>query len=750
MTLLQMSIQAAVMIIIISLIRKVSIYRLPKKVFPILWGIVLIRLIVPFSIPSPFSIYTQLAQYTSIQESVFSEYPPLLFNEQSVVSDNGNTVNPTISPIHDSNFTDTVNYISVPTTTPTETLSVYDVHSESWLSHVLPYFLKILWLTGVLGIGCFFFVTWLRCRRKFSASFPVSCDFVCQWKTLHPLKRTYRIRQTDYIRSPLTYGILRPVILLPKYTDWNDTDTLHYILLHEYIHIQHFDTFFKLILTAALSIHWFNPLVWLMYLLANQDLELACDEAVLHASSDDLRSSYAMTLLHMEELKHTGFLFYSAFSENFIEERIKSIMKTTKTTISSVLAAILLITTITGAFATSASDLSANTIPETTPEMLFSDSDSVQIRISDSAAIAVPSISEDELNVYLAQAEAFDYSKWYLKDEAEWHSYDIFTSNTDFAFIHDTLTDYPALYEAIGTDYADITLEELTKRIANFIYYNEEAAIHIAFRRNIHPSEIPFTLIEGNETVFEDDNLGIIIGQGFSAAINLLKSDAGLEVSNEIFFIDNTHRANLYTASSEYDKLQEVYRVTRPFSYCVNDPSQLTVREFSDRLVEVLEDMKLYWIKLGTSRLLFMDDQDVINALSDIANRHSDELITFTAIHAAIFEKEISGTNELALEPDFETINISYNNTEEIIVSNTFRRAELFRELKTVNLNAAKDDRQYPSFNDNSSYTRFMLSNHTFVLGEDFLVADNIAYQIDSKAAEKIKKVLDRARSAAQ
>lgn len=750
MTLLQMSIQAAIMIIVISLIRKISIYRLPKKVFLILWGIVILRLTIPFSIPSPFSIYTQLARYTPIQEHLSSEQPLSLFIEQTAAADTINPVNHLIShPVNSAHASEQIDIISNTTLPvsefPEENMSVYDGHSKSKPPELLSYLPKIFWLSGMFGIGCFFIITWLRCRREFSASFPVADDFVRIWRTLHPLRRTYSIRQTDRIRSPLTYGILRPVILLPKYADRTDTDKLHYILLHEYMHIRHFDALFKLILAAALSIHWFNPFVWLMYLLANRDLELICDEAVLLAASGDRRSSYAMTLIHMEEQKAARFSFYSAFSETFIEERIKSIMKTKKTTIPSLLTAVLLTTTITGAFATSAADISANSKPETST----SGSDAVIIQVSDSVFVEVPSISEDELNEYLTQTEKDDFSQWYLKDEKEWKSFNTFTHDNSFAFINDSKDDYALLYEAMGADFADLTLDELTNRIADFIYHHEEDSLHIAVRGNLNPLELPINFSDDVKAAFDIDNLGIIIGQTYLAAINQLKAEAGLETAQTIVFINNGSQAHLYTASPFYQKLQETYRVDRPFAYYVHDPSQLTVREFSNRLSEILYAMKTYWIKLGTSRLLFMDETDIIDAFAEIAAQYSDELITFSVSpDFLIFSHELSGENELILEPDFENITVHYKNEGTIQIENIFRRADLFRELKTLELMPAEDNRDYPAFNDASSYIHFSLGNHTFILGEDFLVADDIAYQIDQKSSENIKELFDRAISA--
>lgn len=122
-----------------------------------------------------------------------------------------------------------------------------------------------------------------------------------QWLRQHPLRRKIAIRQSDRISSPLSFGVLRPVILLPKKTDWTDEEALRYVLEHEFVHIRRFDSVGKLLLIAAACVHWFNPLVWAMYVLANRDLELSCDETVLRRFGGDVRGAYARVLIRMEE-----------------------------------------------------------------------------------------------------------------------------------------------------------------------------------------------------------------------------------------------------------------------------------------------------------------------------------------------------------------------------------------------------------------------------------------------------------------
>ena len=139
-----------------------------------------------------------------------------------------------------------------------------------------------------------------RCCREFRASFPVESEVTRRWLQSHPLRRTVAIRQSGRISSPLTFGVLRPVILVPKKTDWTDETALRYVLEHEFVHIQRFDVLSKLLLIAAVCVHRFNPLVWVMYVLANRDLELSCDETVLRRFGGDIRAAYARVLIRME------------------------------------------------------------------------------------------------------------------------------------------------------------------------------------------------------------------------------------------------------------------------------------------------------------------------------------------------------------------------------------------------------------------------------------------------------------------
>lgn len=326
MSLLQMSFLGTVIILLIVVLRAVLINRLPKKTFLILWWIALIRLLVPFSIKSVTSIY-------SLLQSIYSDINPVRTAQKT-----------TFLPIH-GNMPEIANGLSEAMVQRTESISI----------------LSVIWLAGLLLCFGFFAVSYIKCYREFRFSLPVENDILEAWKEKHPLKRSLSIRQTETIAAPLSYGVIRPVILMPKNTEWKNIYQLRYVLEHEYVHIRRLDMLTKLIMIAAVCIHWFNPLVWVMYILFNRDLELSCDETVVRRFGMDIKSVYATALISMEEKKSGLTPLCNSFSKNAIEERIRAIMKIKKTSKFAVMISAVLVIGVTGGFATSASSLEKNT-----------------------------------------------------------------------------------------------------------------------------------------------------------------------------------------------------------------------------------------------------------------------------------------------------------------------------------------------------------------------------------------------------
>ena len=203
---------------------------------------------------------------------------------------------------------------------------------------------------------------------------PTRNDFIRKWQQSNLLRRDVHIRQLDHISTPLTYGIFRPVVLLPKNLDYDDEKQLALILTHEFTHIKRFDTLQKWILAASVCVHWFNPFVWVMYILANRDIELFCDETVIRKCGENAKPTYARALVRLEEKKIGLSPMISGFSKSSTEERIISIMKTKKITIATTLLAIGLVACVVVIFATSALDKTEsstgvdNPIAESSPE----------------------------------------------------------------------------------------------------------------------------------------------------------------------------------------------------------------------------------------------------------------------------------------------------------------------------------------------------------------------------------------------
>lgn len=316
MSLFQMSVAGGVLILFIVVIRALAIHRLPKTTFLALWMIAALRLLLPFSIPLTFNIHIGLDVFSDVVQELPS----------------GN----------------------IASTLPGDSPPSYDIGTavpSPATEHISTF--EILWLVGVLLLAIYFSISYFRSMRKFRMSIPDNTPYIQNWLTAHQISRPLAVRSSDLISSPLTYGILHPVILLPKKLDRNDQVALKYVLTHEYVHIRRFDAITKILFAAVLCIHWFNPLVWVMYVLANRDIELSCDAWVIRMMGEKKRSSYALMLIKMEERRNGMSALCSHFGKNAISERIEAIMKFKKATAVASALALVLVVGATTAFATS-------------------------------------------------------------------------------------------------------------------------------------------------------------------------------------------------------------------------------------------------------------------------------------------------------------------------------------------------------------------------------------------------------------
>lgn len=359
MNILQMSLSGAVLILAVVVLRTLALKRLPKDTFLILWGIVLLRLTVPYSVPSELSVYSWIEKNMNGR-----------FNDISVIKqpvDNHGIdsmgINIGMNNMNDNSTQESPAPNHALAKNDTNVTNHPDHNSRRFVSSSL--ICMVVWCVGMLSCMIYFTVSYLRCRFEFQTALPVENPFAQHWLAEHP-HRCPAIRQSDKISTPLTFGIWRPVILMPKNTDWENTQQLEYILMHEYIHIRRYDALSKLLGTYAICVHWFNPFVWIMYILFNRDVEISCDEHVVRCFGENAKSVYAKILIQMEEQRSnirtylplgSGFLF--KIGDNAMEERITAIMKIKKKSLSAAVLAAGFILSMTAVFATSAAGKTA-------------------------------------------------------------------------------------------------------------------------------------------------------------------------------------------------------------------------------------------------------------------------------------------------------------------------------------------------------------------------------------------------------
>lgn len=235
MMLLRLSLSGSVMIAAVLLFRLLAFRRMPKRIFPFLWAAAAVCLLVPLFVPSPISIYGLL--------------------DQAAQSAGAEVV-------------------------PGRTFSI----------------LQVVWLAGA-ALACLLFLSMLIAARIRTKQSALAADpRILAWLTAHPSVRNIQVRMNRTIRTPLSLGMFRPVILLPASAEALDDATLFCILQHEYTHLVRLHPLCKLLYAAAFALHWWNPFAWALLLLGGRDLEYACDEAILLCGEAD-RKAYANALV---------------------------------------------------------------------------------------------------------------------------------------------------------------------------------------------------------------------------------------------------------------------------------------------------------------------------------------------------------------------------------------------------------------------------------------------------------------------
>lgn len=545
LSLLEISLSATIFILAVIFFRSLLIHKLPKMTFMFLWGVALVQLLVPFSVHSQFSIFTAvnyLRRMFSVQEVIpLTESSPYL---------NGGMV---IMPL----ITDNLTIPTVPLQTTSQISSIV-----------------LAWLIGFTLCALYFIIPHLRCRSNYKMSLPIKSDFISKWQKSKPLWRKVQIRQSDEISTPLTYGIFQPVILLPKNLDYTDENQLELILTHEFTHIKRFDTLKKWLLAASVCVHWFNPFVWIMYILANRDIELSCDESVIWTFGESMKPTYAMALVRLEEKKSGLSPIISNFSKNPTEERIISIMKTKKTSITTMLLAIAITAGIVTVFATSALDKSEaapgveSPTVESAPALYLGESTTTLMPIDLTfTKLDVPNLM-DKLNaskyraVYVDNEMVLrvtsDNSILISKDKgAVWNKYDTNDVNA-IEFANWLLQNDPN---------PGYSIKEMQSRLANgaevkHLVFENGKEMYFVIDRNgvqielVQPDKIASVLIDGQRMMITSERFP------YHISAQMLKSFYDLLVSNNI--LTKTKAEQDYSERIKYLKENDtIFTVTK-------------------------------------------------------------------------------------------------------------------------------------------------------------------------------------------
>ena len=283
---------ASIVILVVLLVR-LCLKRVPKVFSYALWAVVLFRLLCPVSIEAPISLIPltepTIESYDLLNEPI-TPIAAMDAAQQAV----GDVLNGGIGIQH------------VRTTSVDADGTVRVISTDWW--NVWMVFLEYVWLAGIAVMLIYSGVTYIKLRRKLLASINVR-DNICI---------------ADHIDSPFVMGLFRPKIYLPSSLTEKERD---YIILHEQHHIHRKDHIVKLLSFAALCLHWFNPLVWAAFILSGKDMEMSCDEAVLRKLGDNIRADYTASLISLATGRRIIAGTLPAFGEGTTEERIKNIAK---------------------------------------------------------------------------------------------------------------------------------------------------------------------------------------------------------------------------------------------------------------------------------------------------------------------------------------------------------------------------------------------------------------------------------------
>lgn len=277
LTVLNMSLEASYVILFVILLR-LLLKKMPKVISYALWGVVAFRLIIPFSFESSFSIIPRNINLVLISSNITSKKSPLTNNAIELAD-------PFVEELS-----------KIPTLeSNTNTLQTY-IEIGAYI-----------WILVLAALLIYSLISFLQLKKQLKNAKGIDQN----------------IYQAENLKTPFVLGLIKPKIYLPIELSKEEEK---YILLHEQIHIQRKDHIIKIFAFLLSSLHWYNPLVWISFILMSTDMELSCDEKVLKEMKEDIKIPYANSLLSLATDKSILNGSFLAFGEGNVKRRIKNVL----------------------------------------------------------------------------------------------------------------------------------------------------------------------------------------------------------------------------------------------------------------------------------------------------------------------------------------------------------------------------------------------------------------------------------------
>ncbi len=301
--LVNLSISASWLILAVLVLR-VVLKKAPKWVMPLLWGVVALRLVCLFSIESALSLIPSAETIPS--EIVTETREPVLYEQATLDI----VTNPTLPSAAE-----------VPVGVSRQQAQVdFNIYS-------------VLWLAGMAALLVHALVSAGRLKRKLATAILLRDN----------------IYESEFVDSPFVFGVVKPNIYLPMHMD---EGTAAYVIAHERAHLARRDHWWKVLGYLVLALHWFNPLVWVAYILFCRDIELACDEKVVKGLDGAARADYSQALLSCAAPGRAVAACPLAFGEGNIKTRVKSALHYKKPAFWVAAAAVLAVVIVAVCFLT--------------------------------------------------------------------------------------------------------------------------------------------------------------------------------------------------------------------------------------------------------------------------------------------------------------------------------------------------------------------------------------------------------------